>query len=378
MFVVGVRVLPWLLKLVAASGSRELFTLTVLVVALGIAVGSAKLFDVSMALGAFLAGMVVGRSEFSLRAASEALPMRDAFAVLFFVSVGMMFNPKLFLESPLASILALLIVIVGKPLAAFGIVLLRGYPLRVALGVAVALGQIGEFSFILAALGRSMNVLPEAATNALVAAAIISISLNPMLYRAIGRFDTWITNRPRLNRWLARRSNPVESVPVPPSPERKDVFRAVVVGFGPVGRTLSRLLRENDIEPTIIELNLDTAQRLTREGTAAVYGDASQPETLKAAGVEGARGLILSSSGLPNAQEIIRRARELNPELRVLVRCAYLREIPALRSAGADGVFAGEGEVALAMTESLLRDLGAVDEQIDRERERVRTELFEA
>lgn len=377
MFVIGARLLPWLLKMVAASGSRELFTLTVLVVALGIALGSAKLFDVSMALGAFLAGMVVGRSEFSLRAASEALPMRDAFAVLFFVSVGMMFNPKLLVEGPTASILALLIVVIGKPLAAFSIVLLRGYPLRIALGVAVALGQIGEFSFILAALGKSMNLLPDAATNALVVAAILSISLNPLLYRFIDRFETWITGQPRLNRWITRRSTVVKSVPLKPPPERGDHFRAVVVGFGPVGRTLSRLLRENDIEPTIIELNFDTAQRLMREGTAAVYGDASQPETLKAAGVEGARGLILSSSGLPNAQEIIRRARELNPELRVLVRCSYLREIPSLRGAGADRVFAGEGEVALAMTETLLRDLGAVDEQIDRERERVRTELFE-
>jgi CPA2 family monovalent cation:H+ antiporter-2 len=374
-FILGGRAIPWLLKLVAQTRSRELFTLTVLVVALGIALGSAKLFDVSMELGAFLAGMVVGRSEFSSRAASEALPMRDAFAVLFFVSVGMMFDPKLLTSSPGAILLTLGIVMVGKPLSAFVIIIWRGYPLRVALGVAIALGQIGEFTFILASMAASYGLMPKEAGNTLVVAAIISISLNPLLYRAIDPFERWITGRPRLNRWLSNRGGRVETVPVP-IPEESTGFRAVVVGYGPVGQTLCRLLRENEIEPTVIELNFDTAQRLMREGLPAVYGDASQPETLKAAGIEGARGIILSAVGLPNAQEIIRRAKELNPELRVLVRCGYLREIDSLHRAGAERVFSGEGEVALAMTESLMRSLGATDEQIDRERARVRSELF--
>jgi len=179
----GRRLVPWLLARVAATHSRELFTLTVLVTALGVAVGSATLFGVSMALGAFLAGMVVGQSEFSSRAAAEALPMRDAFAVLFFVSVGMLFRPADLFETPGVVVATLGIVLVGKPLAAVAIVLGLRYPPRVAVAVAAALAQIGEFSFILAALGRSLGVLPAEASNALVVAAIVSISINPVLYR---------------------------------------------------------------------------------------------------------------------------------------------------------------------------------------------------
>src|SRR5262249_37525100 len=195
-FLVGGRLIPWLLERVAATPSRELFTLTVLVLALGIAVGSATLFGVSMALGAFLAGMVVGRSDFSLRAASEALPMRDAFAVLFFVSVGMLFNPRDLLAAPAATEAALGIMLLGKPLAALGIVLLLRYPLGVAVSVAVALAQIGEFSFILAGLGKELGLLNDRAFNALVAAAIVSIALNPLLYRLLGPLETRLLRRP--------------------------------------------------------------------------------------------------------------------------------------------------------------------------------------
>jgi CPA2 family monovalent cation:H+ antiporter-2 len=376
----GGRLIPWLLARVAATGSRELFTLTILVVALGIAVGSAKLFGVSMALGAFLAGMVVGRSHFSLRAASEALPMRDAFAVLFFVSVGMLFDPRSLWESPALAAATLAIVLVGKPLAALVIVLALRYPTRVALAVSLALAQIGEFSFILAALGKSLGVLPEAATSALVAAALVSISVNPLLYRLAHPLDAWIARRPRLWRWLGAQAQAPGKPATTPSSEHDlepaGRHQAVVVGYGPVGRTLTRLLRDNQIEPTVIEMNLETVRRLQGEGLAAVYGDAGHRETLAAAGVGRAASLILSASTLPHAAEIIRIARELNPALRVLVRCLYLRERAALRQAGADVVFAGEGEIALAMTESILRELGAVPEQIDRERERVHADLF--
>jgi CPA2 family monovalent cation:H+ antiporter-2 len=376
----GGRLIPWLLARVAATRSRELFTLTILVVALGIAVGSAKLFGVSMALGAFLAGMVVGRSDFSLRAASEALPMRDAFAVLFFVSVGMLFDPGALWESPGLAAATLGIVLVGKPLAALAIVLALRYPVRVALAVALALAQIGEFSFILAALGKSLDVLPPAANNALVAAALVSISINPLLYRLVHPLDAWIARHPRLRRWLGGQAQAPGEPAVAHSSERElepeARHRAVVVGYGPVGRTLTRLLRDNEIEPTIIEMNLETVRRLQAEGRTAIYGDAGHRETLAAAGVGRAASLILSASSLPHAPEIIRVARELNPALRVLVRCLYLREQAALRQAGADVVFAGEGEIALAMTESILRELGAVPEQIDRERERVHADLF--
>lgn len=376
-FLLGGRLIPWLLGKAAATGSRELFTLTVLVAALGIAVGSARLFGVSMALGAFLAGMVVGRSDFSLRAATEALPMRDAFAVLFFVSVGMLFDPRSLLDAPGLVAATLAIILVGKPLAALGIALALGYPLRIALAVAVALAQIGEFSFILAALGRRLGVLTEAATNALVAAAILSISVNPLLYRLVEPMAAWVLRWPRLSRWLGIRSRELAPSPAAGSePERDARHRAVLVGYGPVGRTLSRLLRGNEIEPTIIELNLETVQRIRDEGLAAVYGDAGHKETLVAAGLGGAASMILSASNLRNAAEIIRLAREQNPKIRVLVRCSYLKERAALRRAGADAVFSGEGEVALAMAESVLRGLGAFPEQIDRERDRVRADLF--
>jgi CPA2 family monovalent cation:H+ antiporter-2 len=371
MFVVGSRIIPWLLHRVDQTRTRELFTLTVLVVALGIAVGSAKVFGVSMALGAFLAGMVVGRSDYSLRAATEALPMRDAFAVLFFVSTGMLFNPQFLLESPGLVLTTLGIVLIGKPLAAFGIVFFFGYPIPVALSVAVALAQIGEFTFMLANLGRGLGVLPESATNALVAAAIVSIAANPLLYRLIEPFE----------RWRRKAATPVQPKQEGAKSESAVTdhprHRAVIVGFGPVGQTLSRLLGENEIEPTIVELNLETVQKLRGAKQSAIYGDATHPDVLKAAGIEKATSLFLSSSSLPNAGEIIRLAKTLNAKIRVIVRCTYLREIADLRKAGADGVFAGEGEVALAMTESTLRRLGAVPDQIDRERDRVRHDLFD-
>jgi CPA2 family monovalent cation:H+ antiporter-2 len=373
----GGRFIPWLLRHVAATRSRELFTLTVLVVALGIAAASATGFGVSMALGAFLAGMVVGRSDFSVRAATEALPMRDAFAVLFFVSAGMMFDPRTVLDYPWTVLAALGVILLGTPLTVLTVVLLLGYPVRLAIALALSLTQIGEFSFILTALGRQLRVLPDELAQAVVVAALVSISLYPLVYRLADPAAAWVARRPRLLRWLRSlgRHRPAAATPThppPPDPMR----RAVIVGYGPVGRTLTRLLRENDIEPTVIEMNIDTLHHLRSEGVPAVYGDANHTETLKAAGVDHAGTLILSASSIPTAEEVIRKARELNPMIRVIVRSAYLRERGALRKAGADTVFAGEGEVALAMTEAILTALGATPEQIDRERDRLRADLL--
>jgi CPA2 family monovalent cation:H+ antiporter-2 len=374
-FVIGGRVIPWVMARAAATNSRELFTLTVLVAALGIAVGSARLFNVSMALGAFLAGMVVGRSDFSLRAATEALPMRDAFAVLFFVSVGMLLDPKYIFAAPVFVVATLAIVLVGKPLAALAIVLVMRYPPKVAFAVAVALAQIGEFSFILAALGKQLGLLPVEASDALVVAAIVSITLNPLLYKLVDPFERWVARHPRL--WARLNARSRNRLPgTGPVPAADAAHRAVVVGYGPVGRTVVRLLRENELEPTVIDLNLDTVNRLRSEGIPAVYGDANHAETLREAGVHHSRALILSASGLSGREEVIRVAREINPDVRILVRSAYLRERGALRKAGADAVFAGEGEVALAMTEAILTALGATAEQIDRERARLRADLL--
>jgi CPA2 family monovalent cation:H+ antiporter-2 len=366
--IAGQRIIPWLLGYVARTGSRDLFTLAVLVLALGIAVGSAKLFGASMALGAFLAGMIVGQSEFSARSASDALPMRDAFAVLFFVSVGMLFDPTKLGEGWHLIVATLGIVIIGKPLAALAVVLLFGRPLRSALPIAVALAQIGEFSFILAALASELDVLPPEATNALVVTSVVSITLNPLLYKAIEP----------VTRWLEKAGIAVEAKPIliDEMPEIDDAaHRVIVVGYGPVGRTLSRILKDNGIQVVVVETNLQTVQDLRAKGESAVYGDASLREVLHHAGIEQADGLIIAASGVP-ADVVVKAARELNPGIRVLTRSNYLREAKKLREAGANVVFSSEGEVALSMTAFLMRQLGATDEQIDRERDRVRAELF--
>ena len=366
--VAGQRIIPWLLGYIARTGSRDLFTLAVLVLALGIAVGSAQLFGASMALGAFLAGMIVGQSEFSARSASEALPMRDAFAVLFFVSVGMLFDPYKVADGWPLILATLGIVIIGKPLAAIVVVLLFRRPLRSALSIAVALAQIGEFSFILASLALGLNILPPEATNALVVVSVVSITLNPLLYKCI---------QPTV-RWLERMGIAVEAkaLPAEEMPEIDEAaHRVIVVGYGPVGQTLSRILKDNGIQVIVSEMNLETVQELRAQGESAVYGDASLREVLHHAGIEHADGLIIAASSAP-ADTIVKAARELNPNIRVLTRVTYLKESQKLREAGANAVFSSEGEVALAMTAFLMRQLGATDEQIDHERERVRAEFF--
>ena len=372
---VGTRVIPYALDLVADTGSRELFTLTVLTLALGIAVGSAAVFGVSMALGAFLAGLVVGRSDYSLRAASEALPMRDAFAVLFFVAVGMLLSPRYLLEAPGLILATLAVVMIGKPLAALVIVRLLGYPFKVALSISVALAQIGEFSFILSSLGRELNILPPEATNTLVAASIVSIVFNPILYRMVPHVDRWAAAHPRL--WKLLNPPLREDAPHAASARSLDSRRrAIVVGYGPTGRTVVRLLRDNGIVPVVIEMNIDTVRHLRDHDIDAVYGDATKHETLGAAGAARADSLILTSAGMGDAAEVIRMARELNPKVQVLARAAYLRDLADMRKAGADRVFTGEGEVALGLIEAILDRLGATAEQIDRERERAHRDLF--
>jgi CPA2 family monovalent cation:H+ antiporter-2 len=374
--VVGTRVIPFVLDHIADTGSRELFTLTVLTLALGIAVGSAAVFGVSMALGAFLAGLVVGRSDYSLRAASEALPMRDAFAVLFFVAVGMLLSPGYLLEAPGLILATLAVVMLGKPLIALVVVRLLGYPFRIALAIAVALAQIGEFSFILSSIGNDLGILPPEATNTLVAVSIASIVLNPILYRLVPRVEKWAAAHPRLWRVLNPPLVDAEAPAQRPSRSTDKRRRAVVVGYGPTGRTVVRLLRDNGIEPTVIELNMDTVRQLRHDGIDAVYGDVTQRDILEGAGVANADTLILTSAGMGSASEVIRMAREMNPSIQVLARAQYLRDLPDLLKAGADRVFTGEGEVALSLTETILERLGATPEQIDRERDRAHRDLF--
>jgi CPA2 family monovalent cation:H+ antiporter-2 len=373
--VAGARFIPWLLNKIANTHSRELFTLSILAIAMGIAVGSTFLFGVSMALGAFLAGMVVGQSDFSARAGAEALPMRDAFAVMFFLSVGMLLDPQQVLAAPHMVLATLAVVMLGKPLAAMLIVALLGYSSRIGLGVAIALAQIGEFSFLLAVLGRDLGVLPEAAMNPLVSVAIISIMLNPLLYRKLGSLEAFVRRIPWLWRLLNRGAAGGPMATMPPADSEK-AHHAVVVGFGPIGQTVARMLKDRSIEPTIVEMNIETFRRLKAGGHRAVHGDAGAKEVLEQAGVAKASSIIFSASGSARSLEAIREARRINPDIHVVARADYLGESEPLLKAGANEVFSGEGEVVLAMTDSILRQLGATPEQLEEERVRIRRNLF--
>jgi len=359
--VVGRRVIPRLLGYVAKTRSRELFTLTVLVLALGIAVGSAELFGASMALGAFLAGLVVGQSTFAARAASEAMPMKDAFAVLFFVSVGMMLDPAQIWPNRGLIGLLLAIVMVVNPVVAYVAARLRKTSLRVAVTLGLALGQIGEFSFMLGTLGQKVGLLPAHVLPCLVAVSIVTITLNPLVFRLLEP--------------LVRASEARVTVPPLPPTLAGDTgkHRAVVVGYGPVGRTLVKLLSDNGVVPTVIEMNHETVARLNQKGVRAIYGDAARKEILESAGITSAESLVVAASGSPAA--VIDAARAENPKLRVLSRATYLSEVESLTMLGASNVVTAEAEVALAMAEIILTRLGATPEQLDKTRDALRTEL---
>lgn len=355
----GRWVIPRTLERIERTRSRELFTLAVLVLAIGIAVGAASVFGVSVALGAFLAGLAVGRSEFAARAAGDAVPMRDAFAVLFFVSVGMLCDPRVLVQAPLLTAMVLGVVVVGKPLAAMLTVRLLGKPWATAIPVGAAFSQVGEFSFILGVVARQLGLLSDAGWNALVAASVISIALNPSVYRFARRFSG--------------RMSPV-GVPAGARPSI-DPQRCIIVGFGPVGRTVQRILAQVGTKTTVIELNLDTVRRLKAAGIEAVYGDVLRPGTLEEAGIATAGNLILSAE-VEDGPEIIRQARLANSELRVLARCAHLRGADALRRAGAR-VVVGEAEVAVALAEASMADNDPGLRAFSGQRDGIRRRLYE-
>lgn len=363
--VAGQKLIPLLLAYVARTGTRDLFTLAVLVLALGVAVAAAEFFGASMALGAFLGGMVVGQSEFSARAAAEALPMRDAFAVLFFVSVGMLVDPAALITSWPLMLATLAIVLMGKPLAAFLVVRLLGKPLRMGLSVAAALAQIGEFSFILAGMGISFGVLPQEASSAIIIAAIISITLNPLLYRQVDRLAHWLESR-----GIGRASLRDFSLPE----QDEATQRVIVIGYGPIGKLLSRFLLDNSFDVVVVEMNIDTVHAVSARGGKIVYGDATQRDVLLHAGAEQAEALLITASAAP-AEDIIAIARSINPRMRIVAHTTFMRVAESLRRHGASAVFSGEREVAIAMSEYIMREFGATDEQIDRERRRIREEL---
>lgn len=375
--VAGSRLIPKLLERAAQFRSRELFTLTVLTVAVVVAAASAHFFGASMALGAFLAGMVVGQSAVSQQAAAEALPLRDAFAVLFFVSVGMLFDPAFLLREPGLVLAALAIVLVGKPLAALAVVAALGYSSRTGLTVALGLAQIGEFSFILAELGRQHMLLPNEGSSVVVACALVSMMLNPLLFRGLDPIDAWLRRHPRLWRLLnARADRRTDGVNAHAARVVEDLRQLVViVGYGPVGRSVDRLLRHTGLRTVVIDMNLDTVNALARDGGMALYGDASRREILKQAGVEHATHLVVTLPHSVNRGPLVAAARGLNPSLRILVRARYLRERRDLEQAGASAACFEEVEAAVALARALLQEIGTDEQTIQHETEIIRGEL---
>jgi CPA2 family monovalent cation:H+ antiporter-2 len=375
--VVGARVLPKVLTLVARLRSRELFTLTILAIAIAVATLASVVFGASMALGAFLAGMVVSQSPVSAQAAADALPMRDAFAVLFFVSVGMLLDPGFFVREPWLLLAGLGIVLVGKPLAALVVTVGLGYSTRTALVVALGLAQIGEFSFILGDLARQHDLIGEAGASLLVAVALVSISLNPFLFNRLDGIESWLRARPRLWALLDARAaqrRGTTNADTAGALAAATGPRAVIVGYGPVGQAVDRVLSETGIDTVVIDLNMDTIAEREAAGRRALYGDASQPGILEQAGIARAEYLIVTLPHSVNRTPLITTARQLSPRCRIFVRARYLREGAELVLAGANAACFEEAEAAVALTSRVLADLGRSETDIAREAGRVRQE----
>ncbi|MGR4871869.1 YbaL family putative K(+) efflux transporter [Variovorax sp. LARHSF232] len=354
MLVVGRRLFPWLLWQVTRTGSRELFTLCVVAAAVSIAFASAALFGVSFALGAFFAGMVMRESEFSHRAAEESLPLRDAFAVLFFVSVGMLFDPMVLIERPLQVLAVVLVIVVGKSLAALCIVLLFRYPLGTALTICASLAQIGEFSFILAGLGVSLGLLPVEGRNLVLAGALISIATNPLWFAMIAPLQRWLLAHSALARQLEARVDPLAELPM--TTDARYLSRQVVlVGYGRVGRRIAAMLSANDVPFVVADQNRELVEKLREEGMAAVWGDASEPSVLVQAHIARARVLAIATPDLIDVRPMIDTARMLNPSIQVVVRGHDEAQARLLTQELSAVVFLGEQELAQAMAHDLLR-----------------------
>ncbi len=352
MLVGGRRVLPWLLWQISKTGSRELFTLCVIAVAVGIAYGASALFGVSVALGAFFAGLVLRESEFGHRAAQESLPFRDAFAVLFFVSVGMLFDPLVLVERPLQVLAVTAVIMFGKSLAAALLVLAMRYPLKTALTVSVSLAQIGEFSFILVALGGSLGVLPPEAKSLIVAGALLSIALNPLLFSLVDPFERWFLARSSFLRGLQAYEDPLAELPV--STDRRFLSQQVVlVGSGFVGERIAAALAAQNLPFIVVEHNRERVESLRSSGIQAVFGDASDPLVLVQAHIANAGMLVVTVSAGTDVRPMIETARTLNPGIRVVVRAPNAEEAALLLKDGAHRAV----HFKAALVEIMVRDV---------------------
>ncbi|WP_457352632.1 cation:proton antiporter [Roseateles sp. P5_D6] len=346
MLIVGRRLLPWLLWQVNRTGSRELFTLATVAAAIGLAVGAAALFGVSVALGAFFAGLVLRESAFSERAAHESLPLRDAFAVLFFVAVGMLFDPRILVEQPLAVLATVAVILVGKTFAAGALVLLLRYPLSTALTVAVSLAQIGEFSFILMGLGQSLNLIPPEATSLVVAGAIVSIALNPLLFSGVEPLRRWVLKRSAWACKLEARDDPLAELPVD-TPESALAGQVVLVGHGSLGTALHDELGGRPL--VVIDRDREVVEKLRAAGHAAVLGDASEAMTLVQAHIAQADWLVVAVTDVRVVPAMLATARQLNPGLRCAVVAQTPEEARWLEDAGVNHVLRSQQALAQAL-----------------------------
>ncbi|WP_233148952.1 YbaL family putative K(+) efflux transporter [Shimwellia pseudoproteus] len=354
MLLVGRRLVPWILARSAATGSRELFTLSVLAMALGIAMGAVELFDVSFALGAFFAGMVLNESELSHRAAHDTLPLRDAFAVLFFVSVGMLFDPSILVEQPLAVLGTLVIIVIGKSAAAFLLVRLFGHSLRTSLTISVSLAQIGEFAFILAGLGITMGLLPASGQSLVLAGAILSIMLNPILFAILERYLA--KNETLDEQTLEEAIEEEEQNPV-------DICNhALLVGYGRVGRLLIDKLTEQGVPLVVVDTNRNRIEELRQRGIRTILGNAARAEILDLAHLDCARWLILTIPNGYEAGEIVATARDKCPNIEIIARAHYDDEVAYISERGASEVVMGEREIAKCMYSLMNPPVAAPDD----------------
>jgi K+:H+ antiporter len=352
MLIVGKKLIPAILHYVAHTGSRELFRLAVLSIALGVAYAAAELFGVSLALGAFFAGMMLSESRLSQQAATESLPLRDAFAVLFFVSVGMLFNPGIVLEAPLALLATVLIIVLGKSIAAYLVVRLFGLPGPTALTISASLAQIGEFSFILANLGLGLGLLPAQGRDLILAGAIITIILNPFLFAAL---DLLLTRREKA---VADRP-PDEAAEVEAPPTREPVRptslsnHVVLIGHGRVGSFISGVLGDSNTPLFVIEDDKDLVAELKAQGVEAIAGNAADPGLIPAANLGEARCLLVAIPDAFEGGQVVQQARAINPKLLIIARAHSEAEIEHLKKHGADLVVMGEHEIAKAMLDNI-------------------------
>ncbi|KAB1072152.1 YbaL family putative K(+) efflux transporter [Methylobacterium planeticum] len=355
MLVGGRRIVPWLLDQAARTGSRELFTLAVLALALGIAFGSAELFGVSFALGAFFAGMVLAESDLSHQAAADSLPLQDAFAVLFFVSVGMLFDPGILIREPLSVLAVLGVIMLGKSLAAVAIVLAFRHPVGTALTIAASLAQIGEFSFILVGLGLSLKLLPEEGRDLILGGALLSITLNPLFFALAARVERHLADRPDLAARFERQGAGQVAMALESAPRRN---HAVVIGYGRVGSSIGKALQAWDLPYVVVDRDRRRVLELRQNGTDAVFGDAAAPGILEAADIGSARLLVLATPDSHQTRRLIEIARGANPQIDTVIRTHSDSERRRLEEERVGLVLMGERELALGMTLYALRSLG--------------------